>query len=364
MKQVNTDSIKIKKTQRVSGIELLRIFALLAVIMIHYCDKALPLINNSLNLSVMLLSRSISSCAVDVFILISGYFMVKSNTRLVGKPVNILTQVIYRNLLIYGLLIVLGLKAFELKYFAFRLVPASYYPVLFVVLYLISPYINRILTSLSSKDLRTFIIVVFLLFSVWPTLVDFSQELFDYQWFGLSTIGAWGNQQGFNIVNFVLLYCVGAWLRLDEISISTYKKNLIWIIVVIILIFTWSVVCTHLSKQGMRSSWIYHNPLVIIYSILLFLFFKSFRFASRFINYLAKSVLLCFLIHSGIIANIDIGISKVCNGSVFLMLSHYLAFSVVMMVVSCIAYALYNIITKKLFSKLNNKEVPYNFEKQ
>ena len=195
-------------------------------------------------------------------------------------------------------------------------------------------------------------------------MVDFSQELFDYQWFGLSTIGAWGNQQGFNIVNFVLLYCVGAWLRLDEISISTYKKNLIWIIVVIILIFTWSVVCTHLSKQGMRSSWIYHNPLVIIYSILLFLFFKSFRFASRFINYLAKSVLLCFLIHSGIIANIDIGISKVCNGSVFLMLSHYLAFSVVMMVVSCIAYALYNIITKKLFSKLNNKEVPYNFEKQ
>ena len=163
MKQVNTDSIKIKKTQRVSGIELLRIFALLAVIMIHYCDKALPLINNSLNLSVMLLSRSISSCAVDVFILISGYFMVKSNTRLVGKPVNILTQVIYRNLLIYGLLIVLGLKAFELKYFAFRLVPASYYPVLFVVLYLISPYINRILTSLSSKDLRTFIIVVFLI---------------------------------------------------------------------------------------------------------------------------------------------------------------------------------------------------------
>ena len=350
--------------QRESGIELLRIVALLFVIMIHYCDKALPLINNNVNMNVMLLTRSISSCAVDVFILISGYFMVKSNTRVVGKPINILTQVIYRNLLIYGLLLLLGLKAFELKYFAFRLVPASYYPILFVVLYLISPYINRLLTSLSSKALRTFIAVVFILFSVCPTLVDMSQELFDYQWFGLSTIGAWGNQQGFNIVNFVLLYCLGAWLRLDEISFPTQRKSLIWIIVVIILILAWSIVCTYLSKQGMSSSWVYHNPFVIIYSVLLFLLFKGFHFTNTFINYLAKSVLLCFLIHSGIIANIDIGISRVCNRCAIIMLSHYFAFSLVMIVVSCIAYEFYSVITKMLFCKFNNKEIPYNFEKK
>lgn len=352
-----------KATQRESGVELLRIIALLFVIMIHYCDKALPLINNGINMNVMLLSRSISSCAVDIFILISGYFMVKSNKRIVGKPINILSQVIYRNLLIYGLLIVLGLKVFDLKYFAFRIVPASYFPVFFVVLYLISPYINRLLTNLSSKALRTFIFLIFILFSVWPTLVDLSQELFDYQWFGLSTIGAWGNQQGFNIVNFVLLYCVGAWLRLDEVSFSTRNKNIIWIVVVIILIFAWTIVCTHLSKQGMRSSWVYHNPLVIIYSILLFLLFKSVHFANTFINYLAKSVFLCFLIHSGIIANIDIGISRVCNGSPLIMLLHYFAFTVVLIVVSCIAYELFSIITNKPFSKLNKIEIEYNFEK-
>ena len=174
-------------SKRESGIELLRIIALLFVIMIHYCDKALPLINSGINLNVMLLSRSISSCAVDVFILISGYFMVKSNKRVYGKPINILAQVVYRNVLIYALLILLGMKAFELKYFAFRLVPASYYPILFVVLYIISPYINTVLTSLSRTALRNFIIIVFILFSVWPTIVDVSQELFDYQWFGLST---------------------------------------------------------------------------------------------------------------------------------------------------------------------------------
>lgn len=128
-----------KSVQRESGIELLRLFALFAVIMIHYCDKAIPLINNSLNMNVMLLSRSISSCAVDVFIMISGFFMVKSNKRVIGKPLSLLTQVVYRNLLIYALVIILGIRAFDIKYFAFRLIPASYYPILFVVLYIISP---------------------------------------------------------------------------------------------------------------------------------------------------------------------------------------------------------------------------------
>jgi hypothetical protein len=238
-------------------------------------------------------------------------------------------------------------------------VPASYYPILFVVLYIISPYINIVLTSLSRIALRNFIVIVFILFSVWPTIVDVSQELFDYQWFGLSSIGAWGNQQGFNIVNFVLLYCVGAWLRLNEVSIPALKKNTIWIIVVIGLIFIWSLVCSHLSKQGMRSSWVYHNPLVIIYSILLFILFKRLHFTNRFINYLAKSVLLCFLIHSGVIANMDIGISRVCNGNIFLMLSHYLTFSIVMMVVSIIAYEVFNFITHRLWEQLNKKEIPY-----
>lgn len=348
-----------KSVQRESGIELLRIIALLFVIMIHYCDKAFPLINNNINMNVMLLLRSISSCAVDVFIMISGYFMVKSNKRVFGKPINILAQVMYRNLFIYALLILLGLKAFEFKYFAFRLMPASYYPILFVVLYIISPYINTVLTSLSRRALQKFIIIVFLLFSVWPTIVDVSQELFDYQWFGLSPIGAWGNQQGFNIVNFVLIYCIGAWLSLNEISVPTVNKNIIWIIVVIVVIFIWSLVCSHMYRQGMRSSWVYHNPLVIIYSILLFLLFKRFHFTNRYINYSAKSVLLCFLIHSGIIANMDIGISRVCDGNIFLMLTHYFGFSIVMMIVSVIAYELFNFITHRLWDQLNKKEIPY-----
>ena len=70
---------------------------------------------------------------------------------------------------------------------------------------------------------------------------------------------------------------------------------------------------------------------------------------------------MCFLIHSGVIANINIGVSRFCNGSVILMLSHYLVFTIAMLIVSFIAYELYRIITRRLFSKLNIQEIPYGF---
>ena len=63
-------------------------------------------------------------------------------------------------------------------------------------------------------------------------MVDFSQEIIDREWFGLNSIAAWGDQQGFNIVNFSLLYCVGAFIRNNDFpEIFKKRKNLIGIIV-------------------------------------------------------------------------------------------------------------------------------------
>lgn len=201
-----------EKCVRNSSIELLRILALFMVIMIHYADQLLKLIDNDLNYHTLLFLRSLSSPAVDLFLLISGYFMVTNNTRYVGKPLSLLLQVVYRNLFIFTLLMLFGYLTFNFKSLLFYLVPMSYYPLLFVVVYLISPYINMMLLQLkkiSDKALRTFCLILFLLFSVYPTMTDFAQELFHYEWFGLNTIGAWGDQQGFNIVNFMLLYIIG-----------------------------------------------------------------------------------------------------------------------------------------------------------
>ena len=195
------------KTARDSGIELLRIVALLFVIMIHYSDKALPLLTPERGLNVLVFLRSLSAGAVDIFIIISGYFLCTSYHRPIGKPVSLLAQVVYRNLLVYAIILVFGLNVLKMKTLAYQFVPSSYYPVLFCVLFMISPWLNVVWRF--KKTLPVFIITITAFFSVWPTLVDFSEEFLDFEWFGLSSVGARGAQAGFNIVNFILLYYWG-----------------------------------------------------------------------------------------------------------------------------------------------------------
>ena len=85
------------------------------------------------------------------------------------------------------------------------LLPDNYFVILYVVVYFVSPYINAIMRSLTKKQ-RYQYVGILLLFSVWPTLADLSEEVLGWEWYGLSTIAAWGSQQGFNMVNFLLMY--------------------------------------------------------------------------------------------------------------------------------------------------------------
>lgn len=67
----------IKNSNRESNIELLRIFTAMGVIMLHYnYARALKCVNlESFNFGVLIGLESFWVCAVDLFVLISGYFL-------------------------------------------------------------------------------------------------------------------------------------------------------------------------------------------------------------------------------------------------------------------------------------------------
>ena len=71
----SSDPIISKASKRQSNIELLRIFAALGVIMLHYNYyygfKSIEF--NTPNYYILLTPESINICAVDLFVLISGY---------------------------------------------------------------------------------------------------------------------------------------------------------------------------------------------------------------------------------------------------------------------------------------------------
>lgn len=341
---------------------MLRILALLFVIVIHYGDKALPLLTPEKGWAGLVFLRSLSSGAVDIFIIISGFFLCKSESRPIGKPASLLAQVIYRNLMVYGIMIMLGIEIFNLHDCAAKFVPSSYYPILFCTLFIISPWLNLVYRQ--KQSLQVFIISLIIIFSVWPTLVDLSEELIGLDWFGLSTVGARGAQAGFNIVNFILMYYVGGFLRLGELP-QIFKKRgtlILLICFVTIIIFVWAMMVLKYPRREMISAWVYHNPFVLLLSVCLFLFFKDIHFKSLIVNNVAKVTYLCFLIHSGIIAQIDIGIKQACERGLGYLMIHYCLFSISMLVLSGGALLVYNVLIEPLFDKLNRIEIPYRLE--
>ena len=148
--------MKTKNTQikaRESGIELLRILAAAGVVFSHYCNEG-GIFSDSIgmgNYLILSLIRSFTISSVDIFVLITGYFLCTTNKRSVAKPIVLLMQVVFYALVIYVVLILCGVESFSLKHLVGKLIPANWFITLYIVLFLISPYINVVINKFTEK---------------------------------------------------------------------------------------------------------------------------------------------------------------------------------------------------------------------
>ena len=186
--------------QRNSNIELLRIMSMIGVIILHYNNPGiggLSQVSDSLNHFILFVLESISICAVNLFILISGYFLCRSSKRQLIKPIELIIQVIFFSVVLYIVKICVGAETLTIKGLIMTLVPSNWFVILYSTLYIISPYINILLEQLSGKQKKKMVIVLFAIFSVWPTIVDLSGEILGKEWIGLSSVGMYGSDGRF-----------------------------------------------------------------------------------------------------------------------------------------------------------------------
>jgi len=151
------------KQARESGIELLRILAMMGVILLHYNNatmgKALVLANEgSINQYIVYLFENICICGVCIYIMISGYFICTTQTRKLSKVFELFLQIFLFKCAFYILNILSGAEVFSLKGFFVNTIPNNYFVILYSVLYIISPYINVVLLKLSKKQFEKLLI--------------------------------------------------------------------------------------------------------------------------------------------------------------------------------------------------------------
>lgn len=158
--------------ERDSGIELLRIFASMLVIILHF--NLSGAINCSLGTNRLLLFglESLGICAVDLFLIITGYFSAHSKKSSLLKLLDLFGQLLFLRLGFYFVEIFLFHKNLSILKLIMCFIPNNYYLIFYAVVVCMAPYINIIFSKLVNKQLDYFIMILVGLFSIYPYIID------------------------------------------------------------------------------------------------------------------------------------------------------------------------------------------------
>lgn len=345
------------KTNRDSGIELLRILSALAVIILHFngMEKAL-VFSSGLTHELLIVLESACICAVDVFIVISGYYLCLKAKRTWDKPLYLFLLMSVINVSSYLIKACVSGVDFDLiTIIHWMLPPKNYFVTLYIVLYIISPFINIVLNRSSKKGRTVFIIVLFAIFSIYSTLTDVYQLIVHKEIMGVSPVGAYGSQHGYTIIGFSLCYSLGAWLRLNNV-IDRFKnwELIASVVFCITIIYLWckgeTIFCG--SFENATS---YTNPFVLLLSVLFVMLFARMQFHSIIINSLAKAAFVCFIFHLQVLPYLKVSEFALKGGAVLFVF--ILVSLVSLYIISWLIWFVLDIILRPFIKKMAQYEI-------
>lgn len=195
------DSPLENRKNRLNNIELLRILSMLMVVTLHFLGRG------GANTEAELFSGAYfvtsvwdgtSMVCVDVYVLISGYFLVTSRFKW-QKLLRIIVQVFTYSFGFYILFVVLGQASFSFSGLLNACLPLLtgqyWFASVYVGMYILFPFVNKALQAMNEKQHRILCLVLFALFTLY-----------------LPSTALVVN--GYGIAWMLALYVFGAYLRL------------------------------------------------------------------------------------------------------------------------------------------------------
>ena len=195
------------KKARAANLDLLRIVSMLLIIFLHSIDHS-GVLENAANCGTGMyfyvrFTYCLCRVCVNIYIMLSGYFMVESRFRL-HKLVTLWMETAF-----YGFTLKLIFMLAGLDDFSFASLASCFLPILsgrywfltiYVGMYLVSPFLNILIRAMNKKQYSLLNLCLFCVCSVWVSIHP--------KFAGMNSGGGWG------LTWFVVLYITAAWFRL------------------------------------------------------------------------------------------------------------------------------------------------------
>ncbi len=295
------------KKERQSNFELMRIVSMIFIIIWHIIihsgirESTTGIMNLMIQFIYILISVHVNS-----FVLLTGYFQYNKTTISFKKILSIFNMRWFYKALIVIIFVIFGLSQIDSISFIREILPLYSTDYWFINCYLILcflvPYLNKLIKNMDQKQHRKLILILFFLFSI----------------IALLSSNTLVSNHGSTLINFVMLYIIGAYLRkypIDEnIHFKNYshnKKQIIFLSLFLIFGFInflmFNLTSSLDTVQNLYASELasmysvfqtsFSNPLIILSSIFYFLYFRTLTIKSKIINSISALVLGVYLIH-------------------------------------------------------------------
>ena len=295
--RVQSIEAPIQKNVRSSNLELYRIIVMLLIIAHHYVvnsglmDILGPIYSNVFSWRSIFLALfgAWGKTGINCFILITGYFMCKSNITL-KKYVKLLLEILFYSVIIYLIFCISGYQTFSIIELIKAFIPIKAiqhnFTGCFLAFYLFIPFLNILVRNLTEKQHICLLLVLGFVYVFFGTVPFFDINMNYVSW-------------------YIVLYFIASYIRLYPKNI--YDSTKIWLSLTLffVALLSLSVIACAYVGQKLGKQMIYYFAadsntfLAVAVAISSFLLFKNLKVKqNRFINTLSSTTFGVLLIHA------------------------------------------------------------------
>lgn len=340
------DSKKNLKGERNLSLDLLRIIAMMLVLVLHtnLFGGFLKIQYNDAYCFLINLYEQFAIVAVNVFVIISAWFL-RTKYISFSKVLTLIWIILFWTVVMSLVAIGLGERVtFKDLIMVVPIIGRAYdFCSGYIVMYLFSPYLNKMLDNISFKWLSLLAVGTFILFSCLSPITSSHY---------LSING------GYSFIWFIMLYIITAWIKSLE---KLPSKKLLICVYFLCSLGGAVAVFFNIPFIGNID---YNNPIVTISAFSLFLTFVQIKIQSpvliRFISFFAPLSFGVFLIHAHPVLERWYQQFQFCNwleGNVYLYLIGMPVFVIILFILCSLIEKLRMI----LFNVIHEKELTGKF---